>query len=37
MKFSYTKDTESDLFIRNPNLTKNIWRLGEEGLGYRLG
>ena len=35
MKFSYTKNPESDLFIKNPNLTKRkkIWRLGGEGVG----
>ena len=33
MKFSYTKDPESEFFIKNPNLTKKIWRLGGEGWG----
>ena len=34
MKFSDTKNPESEFFIKNPNLTKkNIWRLGGEGWG----
>ena len=40
MKFSYTKNTESDFFIKNPNLTKNkkkFWRLGGEGVEVWLG
>ena len=36
MKFSYTKNLESEFFfIKNPNLTKKkkkIWRLGGEGV-----
>ena len=28
MKFSYTKNMESNFFIKNPNLTKKMWRLG---------
>ena len=32
MKFSYTRNTESDFFIKKPNLTKKkFWRLGREG------
>ena len=34
MKISYTKNLESEFFfIKNPNLTKKIWRLGGEGVG----
>ena len=33
MKVSYTKDTESDFFIKKPNLKKKFWRLGGEGVG----
>ena len=32
MKFSYTKNPESDFLIKNPNLTKKFWRLGEVGV-----
>ena len=34
MKFSYTKNPESEFFIKNPNLTKKkkFWRLGGEGV-----
>ena len=37
MKFSYTKNPESDFFIQNPTLTKKeFWQLGGEGVrcGY---
>ena len=36
MKFSYTKNPESEFFIKNPNLTKKFWLLGGDGvwLGY---
>ena len=34
MKFSFTKNPESEFFIKNPNLTKEkFWRVGGEGLG----
>ena len=34
MKFSYTKNLESDFFIKNQNLTKKkFWRLGGKGVG----
>ena len=35
MNFSYTKNTESEFFIKKPNLTKKkqFWRLGGEGVG----
>ena len=33
MKFSFTKNPESDVFIKNPNLTKKIWREGGVGRG----
>ena len=34
MKISYTKNPESEFFIKNPNLTKTkIWRLVGEGVG----
>ena len=37
MKFSYSKNPESEFFfIKNPNLTKKIWRLGGEGVGVWL-
>ena len=36
MKFSFTKNPESD-FIRNPNLTKKIWRVGGDGVGGGQG
>ena len=33
MKFSYTKNPESDFFIKNANLTKHlaVWRGGDGG------
>ena len=36
MKFSYTKNTESEFFIKNPNLTKNKKTNsgGWEGRGW---
>ena len=37
MKFSYTKNPESELFIKNPNLTKKILQLGVEGVRVWLG
>ena len=38
MKFSYTKNTENELFfIKKQNLTKKFWRLGGEGMGVWLG
>ena len=39
MKFSYTKNTESDFFfIKNPNLTKNKKKSGGwEGRGWGYG
>ena len=42
MKFSYTKNPESEFFfINNPNLTKKkkkkFWRMGGEGVGVWLG
>ena len=33
MKFSYTKNTESDFFIKKPNLTKKILVVGRGGGG----
>ena len=33
MKISYTKNMESDFFIKKPKLTKKIWRLGGKGVG----
>ena len=36
VKLSYTKNTESDFFIKNPNVTKNkkkFWRRGGGGGG----
>ena len=37
MKFSNTKNPGSEfLFIKNPNQTKKIWRLGGEGVGVWL-
>ena len=32
MKFSYTKNTESDFFYKETKLNKKIWRLGGEGV-----
>ena len=29
----FTKDPESDFFIKNPNLTKQIWRWERRGWG----
>ena len=40
MKFSYTKNLESDFFIKNQNLTKKkkkILAVGREGGGGWLG
>ena len=39
MKFSYTKNTESEFFfIKKPNLTKKkFWPFGGEGVGVWLG
>ena len=36
MKFSYTKNTESDFFIKNPNLTKTNLAVGRGGGGVWL-
>ena len=33
MKFSYTKNLESEFFIKNPNLTKKILAVGRGGGG----
>ena len=33
MKFSYTKNPESDFFITNPNLTKKNLAVGRGGDG----
>ena len=33
MKVSYTKNTESDFFINNPNLTQKILAVGRGGGG----
>ena len=39
-EISFTKNSESEIFIKNPNLTKKkkkkkkkLWRVGGEGLG----
>ena len=36
-EISFTKNPESEIFIKNPNLTKKqnkkIWRVGGEGVG----
>ena len=33
-EISFTKNPESEIFIKNPNLTKKkIWRVGGEGIG----
>ena len=35
-EISFTKNPESEIFIKNQNLTKNkqkIWRAGGEGVG----
>ena len=37
MKFSFTKNPESDIFIKNPNLTKKILAGGRGGGGVWLG
>ena len=39
MKFSYTKNLESEFFfIKNPNLTiKKFWRSGGKGVGVWQG
>ena len=37
MKVSYTKDTESDFFIKKPNLKKKILAVGRGGGGAWLG
>ena len=38
MKFSYTKNQESDFVMKNPNLKKKkFWRLGGEGVGVGVG
>ena len=36
--FLYTKNPESDFFLKNPNLTttKKIWQLGGEEVGMWL-
>ena len=34
MKFSYTKNPDSNFFIKNQNLTKKIWRLGGKGVRF---
>ena len=36
MKFSFTKNPES-IFIKNPNLTKKIRRVGGEEVGCGKG
>ena len=36
MKFSYTKNPESEFFIKNPNLTKKNLAVGSGG-GWRCG
>ena len=34
-EISFTKNPESEIFIKNPNLTKKkIWRVGGEGVGW---
>ena len=30
-EISFTKNPESEFFIKNPNLTKKFWRVGGEG------
>ena len=41
MKFSYTKNTESEFFYKetksNKKKKKKFWRLGGEGVGVWLG
>ena len=37
MTFSYTKNLESDFFIKNPNLTKKILVVGRRVGGVWLG
>ena len=35
-EISLTKNSESEIFIKNPNLTKKkkkLWRVGGEGVG----
>ena len=32
-EISFTKNPESEIFIKNPNLTKKKWRVGGEGVG----
>ena len=33
-EISFTKNPESEIFIKNPNLTKKkLWRVGGEGWG----
>ena len=37
-EISFTKNSESEIFIKNPNLTKKkknkkLWRVGGEGVG----
>ena len=42
-EISFTKNSESEIFIKNPNLTKKkkkhkkLWRVGGEGDGVWLG
>ena len=33
MKYSYTKNPESEFFINNPNITKKILAVGSRGGG----
>ena len=41
-EISFTKNPESEIFIKNPNLTKKkkktqkLWRVGGEGVGCGL-
>ena len=37
MKFSYTKNTESDFVYKETKPNKTIWPLGGEGVGVWLG
>ena len=37
MKFSYTKNMESEFFIKNPNLTQKNLAVGRGGGGVWLG
>ena len=34
-EISFTKNSESEIFIKNPNRQKNkiLWRVGGEGVG----